>query len=170
MKYPESFKQEIKSKFPQWEKLNNLAAADSPALGSYFKDAYTGSFCIGAKEVLDCLNRKDYDSLREKADEVLSAQKLYVTWIRLMASRNQHAEETSLFEEVSESTSSVSPEILKIVRESVGLEEEDTSKDNIINNMSKRELLEHVCNYEGLINYAGEILEWINSIYHINLK
>lgn len=167
MKYPESFKEKIKSKFPRWEKLNNLAEADSPELGSYLKDAYTGSFCIGAKEVLDCLNRKDYDSLHEKADEVLSAQKLYVDWIKLMTAKNQYAEETSLFENKAEQ---LPINILKTLRASLGLEEDDTSKDNIINNMSKYELLERVCNYEGLINYAGVILEWINSIYNINLN
>lgn len=169
MKYPESFKKEIKSEFPHCKKLNDLAEADSPELGPYLKDMYTGSFCLGAQTILECLNNEDYDVLHKTAKEILHAQRLYVDWLKLMSSENKYAEETSLFGEESESTSPVPLEILKIVRASLGLEEDDTSKDNIINNMSKFELLEHVCNYEGLINYAGVILRWINSIYDINL-
>ena len=166
MKYPESFKKEIKSEFPHCKKLNDLAEADSPELGPYLKDMYTGSFCLGAQTILECLNNEDYDVLRKTAKEILHAQRLYVDWLKLMSSENKHAEETSLFEN---KAVQLPLNILKTLRASLGLDEDDTSKDNIINNMSKFELLEHVCNYEGLINYAGVILGWINAIYDMNL-
>lgn len=166
MKYPESFKQEIKSKFPHCKKLNELVEADSSELGPYLKDMYTGSFCLGAQTVLECLNSEDYEILRKTAEEVLHAQRLYVDWLKWMTAKNQHAEETSLFEN---KAVQLPLNILKTLRASLGLDEDDTSRDEVINNMSKRELLEHVCNYEGLINCAGEIINWINAIYQVNL-
>lgn len=59
--------------------------------------------------------------------------------------------------------------ILKIVRQNLDLEPTDTSRDEDIQNMSRAEVLERVCSWEGLIGYAETIKEWIKDIYGINL-
>ena len=60
--------------------------------------------------------------------------------------------------------------IIKTVRESFGLEPDDTSRDGEIVAMSKQEVLNRVCNWDGLIDYGDTIIKWINQIYGIDLN
>ena len=59
--------------------------------------------------------------------------------------------------------------IMRMVRGSLGLEFDDTSRDGEIERMSSREVLDRVCNWEGLIGYSSTILRWINQIYGVDL-
>lgn len=58
-------------------------------------------------------------------------------------------------------------EIMEYVRQSLGLEESDESKDSEINEMSANEVFDYVCNWNGLIGYADLIKSWIEDIYKI---
>ena len=59
--------------------------------------------------------------------------------------------------------------ILRLVRQNLDLEPTDTSMDDEINAMSQNEVLNRVCEWEGLIGYGRVIREWIKDIYGINL-
>lgn len=59
--------------------------------------------------------------------------------------------------------------ILRLVRQNLDLEPTDTSMDEEINAMSRNEVLNCVCEWEGLIGYGRVIREWIKDIYGINL-
>ncbi len=59
--------------------------------------------------------------------------------------------------------------ILRIVRQNLDLEPTDTIKDDDINVMSQSEILNCVCEWEGLIGYGRVICNWIKDIYGINL-
>lgn len=59
--------------------------------------------------------------------------------------------------------------ILRYVRQNLGLDANDTSKDDIIAKMPKREILDRVCNWNGLINYGGQVKGWIEDIYGVEL-
>lgn len=60
--------------------------------------------------------------------------------------------------------------IMKDVRQRLGLEEDDTSRDNEINTMGKYRVLCMVCNWNGLIDYGSTIADWIDDIYGFNLR
>lgn len=60
-------------------------------------------------------------------------------------------------------------DIMRDVRQNLGLEEADTSQDTRINNMSPDEVLDRVVTWAGLINYGGTIRRWIQGIYGIKL-
>ena len=60
--------------------------------------------------------------------------------------------------------------IMGDVRQNLGLDSpEDTSQDGRINNMTKGEVLERVCNWNGLINYHSTIQGWVEDIFNIEL-
>lgn len=59
--------------------------------------------------------------------------------------------------------------ILRLVRQNLDLESTDTSMDEEINAMSRNEVLDRVCEWEGLIGYGRVIREWIKDIYGVNL-
>lgn len=60
--------------------------------------------------------------------------------------------------------------IMKALRQRMGLDEDDTSKDESIMKMSKSRVIDEVCNWEGLINYGSVIRGWIEDVYEINLN
>ena len=60
--------------------------------------------------------------------------------------------------------------IMRKVRGNLDLELDDTSRDVEIEGMSKREVFDRVCNWDGLINYGDTIIKWINQIYGIDLN
>lgn len=62
-----------------------------------------------------------------------------------------------------------SEDVMECVRQRLGLEKYDTSKDEEINQLSSDEVLEHVCNWNGLVGYAYMIKSWIKDIYKIDL-
>lgn len=60
--------------------------------------------------------------------------------------------------------------IMRMVRESLGLEPDDTSRDEKIEAMSKQSIFNRVCNWEGFIGAGDTIIKWINQIYGIDLN
>ena len=59
--------------------------------------------------------------------------------------------------------------IIKCVRRYLGLDENDGSADIKIGAMSRDEVFEIVCNWNGLIHYADKIKSWVNDIYQTNI-
>lgn len=62
-----------------------------------------------------------------------------------------------------------SESIMECVRQRLGLEKYDDSRDEEINRLSPDEILDHVCNWNGLIGYASTIKSWIGDIYKLKL-
>lgn len=60
--------------------------------------------------------------------------------------------------------------IMQTVRQHLGLEEWDTSRDEEINGMSHGTVFDHVLEWEGIIGYGYTIHGWINDIYGVNLE
>lgn len=60
--------------------------------------------------------------------------------------------------------------IMECIRQRLGLEKEDTSRDEEINELSSEEVFEHVCNWNGLLGYAYTIKSWIREIYKVDLN
>ncbi len=56
------------------------------------------------------------------------------------------------------------------VRQHIGLDEFDTSKDAEINEMSHDAVLDHVLEWEGIIGYGGAIRGWVKTIYGVSLE
>lgn len=56
-------------------------------------------------------------------------------------------------------------DIMMCVRQRLGVEKYDDSRDSEINKMSANEVFEHVCNWNGLIGYASTIKSWLEGIY-----
>ena len=60
--------------------------------------------------------------------------------------------------------------IMQYLRQRIGLDEFDTSRDAEINEYSPSEAFSDVCKWHGLLGgYAEEIKEWIEGIYGIEL-
>ena len=59
--------------------------------------------------------------------------------------------------------------IMAKVRQHLGLEEDDTSRDAEINRMSPNSLFDHCLEWEGIIGYGGSLRQWINDIYGVSL-
>lgn len=55
------------------------------------------------------------------------------------------------------------------VRQTFNLEPTDTSRDKEINELSRRDLLERYLNWEGIHDYADELIDVIQSIYEVEL-
>jgi len=65
----------------------------------------------------------------------------------------------------------LSRRILENVRQFLDAEDEnDTSKDSIINTMSNEEIFDAWCNYEGLINHASLLQSVVENIWQIKLE
>lgn len=60
--------------------------------------------------------------------------------------------------------------IMRMVRGNLDLDFDDTSRDGEIESMSKNEVLESVCSWEGLIGYNHTIIGWIKDIYGVDLN
>ena len=60
--------------------------------------------------------------------------------------------------------------IMRMVRGNLDLEPDDTNRDGEIEAMSKQEVFDRVCNWDGLIGYSTTIKSWINQIYGIDLN
>ena len=59
--------------------------------------------------------------------------------------------------------------IMEIVRQHLGLEPYDTSRDSEISEMSHDAVFEHVLEWEGIIGYQYTIPGWIKDIYGVEL-
>lgn len=55
--------------------------------------------------------------------------------------------------------------IMRMVRGNLDLEADDANRDGEIKAMSKQEVFNRVCNWDGLIDYGNTIIKWINQIY-----
>ena len=60
--------------------------------------------------------------------------------------------------------------IMRMVRQNLDLDHDDTSRDREIEDMSKYEVFSRVCDWEGLIGYGNTIVKWINQIYGIDIN
>ena len=59
--------------------------------------------------------------------------------------------------------------IMSYVRQNMGLDSDDTSNDDLINSMNRKDVFDRVLNWNGIIGYAGQIEGWIEEIYGIEL-
>lgn len=59
--------------------------------------------------------------------------------------------------------------LMGCIRQRLGLEETDTSKDQEIERMTPREVFDHRLCWEGIIGYSGTILGWVKEIYKVDL-
>ena len=59
--------------------------------------------------------------------------------------------------------------IMEYVRQNLGLDKYDTSEDKDINEMSKSDIFEKVCNWNNLYWYSEYIKSWVKDIYGIDL-
>lgn len=59
--------------------------------------------------------------------------------------------------------------IYENVRQNLGMNKYDTSRDEFIENMPRDEILDRVCYWNNLINFGDTIKEWIIDIYNVNL-
>jgi len=60
--------------------------------------------------------------------------------------------------------------IMQVVRQRLGLDEYDKSLDEEIMQLSKNEVFEHWCEWEGLINYASKLRNVVKDVYDITLE
>jgi len=66
-------------------------------------------------------------------------------------------------------TERINKKIIGDVRENLGLEREDTSKDDKIDSMSPNEIFRRWCEWNGFINYSGIFREVVSSIYEVDI-
>lgn len=60
--------------------------------------------------------------------------------------------------------------IMRNIRQNLGLEANDTSRDDYIMKMSKERVFKAYLEWEGIIGYTNEILSTISEIYGTNLS
>lgn len=60
--------------------------------------------------------------------------------------------------------------IMRNIRQVLDLEPTDTSRDEEINNMSRREIIDKYLLWEGIINFTEEILSVIEEVYDVYLE
>jgi len=60
--------------------------------------------------------------------------------------------------------------IMQKVRQHLGLESYDTSRDSEINGMSHNAIFDHCLEWEGIIGYGYQITGWITEIYGVQLS
>jgi hypothetical protein len=58
--------------------------------------------------------------------------------------------------------------IMEKLRKRQGLEAEDTSMDDVINQMMPDKAFDEVCNWEGLLGFGDVIRGWITDVYGID--
>lgn len=59
--------------------------------------------------------------------------------------------------------------MMRKLREAIAEDENDTSKDEYISQMSPVSAFKHLLEYEGIIGYDNEILSWIEGLFKIRL-
>lgn len=60
--------------------------------------------------------------------------------------------------------------IMEKVRQRLGLESWDTSQDEDINSMTHMSVFDHCLNWEGMIGYTLQIMDWVQDIYGVSLE
>lgn len=66
-------------------------------------------------------------------------------------------------------TERIDKKIIGDVRENLGLEREDTSKDDKIDSMSPNEIFRRWCGWNGVVDYSGIFREAVSSIYGVDV-
>lgn len=66
-------------------------------------------------------------------------------------------------------TERINKDIIDDVRENLGLERGNSSKDDIIDSMSPNEIFRRWCEWHGFINYSGIFRAVISSIYGVDI-
>lgn len=59
--------------------------------------------------------------------------------------------------------------IMEKVRQHLGLEPWDTSRDDEINNMTHSSVFEHCLVWEGMVGYAYQVKSWVEDIFGVTL-
>lgn len=129
----------------------------------------------GSERVNDNMNDNMNDNLNDNQKQVIEA---YI-WIRkhnqsipdhiLKTMKTAAISElkTSPAERLEPNTKRLPDIIISDIRKSLGVEPDDTSKDNIINTMDNDELFDKWCRWQGLINWSGRIRATIQVIYNL---
>lgn len=60
-------------------------------------------------------------------------------------------------------------EIMRNIRQNLGLEADDTSKDDYIMQMDKEDALDRCLTWEGICGYGSLVLSMVNGIYGTDL-
>jgi hypothetical protein len=60
--------------------------------------------------------------------------------------------------------------IVEYVRQNLGLTEDDTSLDGEILAMSRDEVLDRVCAWNGLIGFGDTVKDWVQDVYGVELE
>lgn len=117
---------------------------------------------MGLRMNLSAYGPADTQTLHEEIDEANDSGDIdYDDWQRAK-SRD--------FSSILKSLSAPYPEyIMKLVRQKMGLEEWDDSRDDEIANMSHGEVFQRCLEWEGIIGYYYTIKSWIENIYGVKL-
>lgn len=67
-------------------------------------------------------------------------------------------------------TEKISQHIIRDIRENLGIDPNDISKDDEINRMSLGEIFNRWCEWNGLINWSGKLKNVIEDIYGIDIE
>lgn len=94
-----------------------------------------------------------------------------VSELELIAGANDIVEKIKRYEEYVSSDKMKYPErIMRDVRKNLRLDEMDTSRDLEIYQMDRKDILNAVCTWNGLVGYGYTIAGWIEDIYQIKLE
>ena len=63
-----------------------------------------------------------------------------------------------------------SDNIMEALRQRLGLEENDTSKDDLIMEMEPEDVLDMYLCWEGIIGWTGRIIEIVEEVYRVDLE
>lgn len=119
------------------------------------------------KRYMEILNKneknncvKNWEILDELSDDELFDDTKIEECIKLIAEINKRLENN---------INKYPDYIMEYVRQNLGLDKYDTSEDKDINEMSKSDIFEKVCNWNNLYWYSEYIKSWVKDIYGIDL-
>lgn len=94
-----------------------------------------------------------------------------VSELQLIAGAKDIVEKIKRYEEYIDSDKMKYPEhIMRCVRQNLGLDEMDVSRDLEIYSMSRKEVLNAVCTWNGLVGYGYTVAGWIEDIWQTELE
>lgn len=94
-----------------------------------------------------------------------------VSELQLIAGAKDIVKKIKRYEEHIDSNNMKYPEyIMRCVRKNLDLDEIDVSRDMEIYSMSRKEIFNSVCTWNGLIGYGNKIADWVEDIYQISLN
>ena len=93
-----------------------------------------------------------------------------VSELQLIVGAKDVVEKIKRYEEHIDSDKMKYPEhIMRCIRQNLGLDEMDVSRDLEIYSMSRKEVLNAVCTWNGLVGYGYTVAGWVEDIYQIKL-